>query len=280
MKGVDISKYQAKLTIAQIKEAGYDFAILRGGYSTNGIIRKKMIDKSFEKFYSQAKEIGFPVGCYWYSTAKAMAEGKAEAQFFYKNCLQGKQFEMPIYIDVEDGNWQSHDKKGVTDAIIAFCDYLEDRGYYAGVYASLSWFNSKIDVSRLKDYTKWVAKWVMNANSKPTVPFSAFDLWQYSDNGRIAGYTVDVDQAYINFPEIIKKAKKNGCFTVESTSKPQETAPQSQSEQSNVVKLHVVKAGETLSYIAKKYNTSVDVLVKKNGIQDKNKIYVGQRLKI
>ena len=279
MRGVDISKYQAKLTIVQIKEAGYEFAIIRGGYSTNGAIRLKKVDSAFEKFYSQAKAIGFPVGCYWYSTAKTMAEGEAEAKFFYKNCLQGKQFEMPIYIDVEDNNWQSRDKKGVTDAIVAFCEYLEERGYYAGVYASLSWFNSKIDVSRLKNYTKWVAKWVLNANSKPTVSFSAFDLWQYTDNGRIAGQTVDVDQAYIDFPSVIKKAGKNG-FIDGSTSKPQETAPQKQSEQSNVARIHVVKAGETLSGIALKYKTTVDSLVKKNGIKDKNKIYVGQRLKI
>lgn len=279
MKGVDISKYQAKLTIAQIKGAGFEFAILRGGYSTYGIIRKKMIDKSFENFYKQAKEIGFPVGAYYYSTAKTMAEGEAEAKFFYKNCLQGKKFEMPIYIDVEDNNWQSHDKKGVTDAIIGFCNYLESKNYYVGVYASLSWYNTKIDVSRLNNYTKWVAKWVVGANSKPSVSFSAFDMWQYTDNGHIAGHQVDVNQVYIDFPSIIKKARKNG-FIDGSTSKPQETAPQKQSEQSNVARIHVVKAGETLSGIALKYNTTVDALVKKNGIKDRNKIYVGQRLKI
>ena len=272
MKGIDISKYQANLTIAQIKSAGYEFAILRGGYSTYGIIRKKMIDSAFEKFYQQAKTIGFPVGAYWYSTAKTMAEGEAEAIFFYKNCLQGKKFEMPIYIDVEDKNWQSNDKKGVTDAIIGFCNYLESKNYYVGVYASLSWFNNKIDVSRLKHYTKWVAKWVVSANTKPTVSFSAFDMWQYTDNGHIAGHQVDVDQAYIDFPSVIKKAGKNGYAKETQVSEPKETT--------NVTRIHVVKAGETLSAIALKYNTTVDALVKKNGIKDKNKIYVGERLKI
>lgn len=272
MKGIDISKYQSNLSIAEVKEAGYEFAILRGGYSTNGIIRKKKIDNAFERFYQQAKKIGFSVGAYYYSTAKTKAEGEAEATFFYKNCLQGKQFEMPIYIDVEDNNWQSQDKKGVTDAIIGFCEYLEARGYYVGVYASLSWFNTKIDVSRLKKYTKWVAKWVVSANSKPTVSFSAFDMWQYTDNGHIAGYQVDVDQAYIDFPTVIKKAEKNGYGKETQVSKPKEST--------NVSTIHVVKAGETLSGIAKKYNTTVDALVKKNGIKDKNKIYVGQRLKI
>lgn len=43
---------------------------------------------------------------------------------------------------------------------------------------------------------------------------------------------------------------------------------------------HTVQKGETLSLIAKKYNTTVDTLVKKNGIKNKNLIYVGQVLKI
>ena len=43
---------------------------------------------------------------------------------------------------------------------------------------------------------------------------------------------------------------------------------------------YVVKAGDTLSEIAKKYNTTVDELVKLNGIKDKNKINVGQKLKV
>lgn len=272
MKGVDISRYQAGLTIAQVKKAGYGFAILRGGYSTYGVIRKKMIDVAFEKFYQQAKAIGFPVGAYWFSTAKTYAEGEAEAKFFYKNCLQGKQFEMPVYIDVEDEHWQAKDKKGVTDAIIGFCEYLEGKGFYVGVYASLSWFNTRIDVSRLKNYTKWVAKWVTSANSKPSVSFSAFDMWQYTDSGKIAGHTVDIDDAFIDFPSIIKKAGKNGFSKGTQAAQPKKTT--------STTTIYIVKAGDTLSGIAKKHNTTVDALVKKNGIKDKNKIYIGQRLKV
>lgn len=272
MKGIDISRYQANLKISQIKSAGYDFAILRGGYSTYGAVRLKKIDSAFEKFYAQAKAIGFPVGAYYYSTAKTSAEGEAEAKFFYKNCLQGKTFEMPIYIDVEDERWQGKDKNGVTNAIIAFCEYLESKGFYVGVYASLSWFTTKIDVDRLNNYTKWVAKWVMTANSKPTVSFSAFDLWQYTDNGKVAGYIVDVDQAYKDFPTIIKKAGKNGFAKGTQAAQPKKTT--------STTTIYIVKAGDTLSGIAKKHNTTVDALVKRNGIKDKNKIYIGQRLKV
>ena len=43
-------------------------------------------------------------------------------------------------------------------------------------------------------------------------------------------------------------------------------------------KTHIVAKGETLSGIAKRYNTTIDALVKANGIPNKNKIYVGQEL--
>lgn len=43
---------------------------------------------------------------------------------------------------------------------------------------------------------------------------------------------------------------------------------------------YTVKAGDTLSAIAKKYNTTVDKIAKDNRIQNKNLIFVGQRLKI
>ena len=44
--------------------------------------------------------------------------------------------------------------------------------------------------------------------------------------------------------------------------------------------LYTVKAGDTLSVIAKKYNTTVDALVKLNGIKNKNLIRTGQVIKI
>lgn len=49
---------------------------------------------------------------------------------------------------------------------------------------------------------------------------------------------------------------------------------------SNSVQTYTVKSGDNLTKIAKQFNTTVDSLVSKNGIKDKNKIYVGQVLKI
>lgn len=44
--------------------------------------------------------------------------------------------------------------------------------------------------------------------------------------------------------------------------------------------IYTVKSGDTLSAIAKKYNTTVNAIAKKNGISNPNLIYPGQRLTI
>lgn len=48
----------------------------------------------------------------------------------------------------------------------------------------------------------------------------------------------------------------------------------------DVSKIHIVKSGDTLSAIAKQYNTTVNALVSLNGIQNKNIIYTGQIIKL
>lgn len=317
-KGIDISSWQSNFKLAKLKPNGYDFAILRGGFTGYGANRVKNKDKSFEDFYKQAKALGLPVGCYWYSCANTKQGGLEEASYFYEHCLKGKQFEYPIYIDVEEPRWQAKDKTGVTDAIIAFCDYLEIKGYYVGIYASLSWFNNIIQTSRLNRFTKWVACW---SSRKPAFKFNAFDMWQYSSSDYIAGTKMDCNQVFVDFPAIIKKMGKNG-YTAESgkEDKPAEPVKPNpvktvaelaqecidgkwgngavrknkltkagydydavQAEVNRILKkevIYTVKKGDTLSAIAKKYKTTVSALAKKNNIKNVDLIHVGQKIKI
>ena len=272
MKGIDISKHNAGLKLGDVKKAGYDFVIIRGSVTGYGADRRKSKDFCFENFYMQAKRVGLLVGCYHYSCAKTYAEGEDEARFLYENCLKGKQFEMPIYIDVEEIRWQANDKKGVTDAILGFCDFLESKKYYAGVYSSLSWFGSKIDVEKLNNITKWVARWSVGANQKPQVSFSAFDMWQYTDSAKVGGKRVDSDICYRDFTKAIKDLGLNGFSEVSESLNPSAKPQKAQT--------YIVKKGDTLSKIALMYHITVDDLVKKNGIKDKNKIFVGQVLNV
>lgn len=306
MKGIDLSTFQRGVKIS--RKTGVDFIILRAGFTGYGAGRTKNKDAMFESFYNACKSANIPVGAYWYSCANTRASGIAEAQYIYENCLKNKSFEFPIYIDIEETIWQIGQKKGVTDAILGFCEYLEKKGFVAGVYSSPSWFRNQIDTKRLDKITKWVANW---RATKPDFEFSHFDVWQNSDNGRIDGVRVDTDIAYRDFPTEIKAAGKNG-FKAENKPKKtneeiaeevcrglwdngderkkklkaagydydaiQKIVTQMMSEKKDTV--YVVKKGDTLTAIAKKYNTTINKLKADNGIKNANLIYVGQKIVI
>lgn len=206
--GIDISSYQSDINISSIRNS-VGFIILRAGFTGwGGDGTGKNKDNCFERFYQDCKKNNIPVGCYWFSCANTYDKGKAEAEYLYNNCLQGKQFEYPIYIDVEDSHHQQGNKRGVTDAIKGFCEYLEAKKYYVGVYGSdISTFQDKVYLDELKDYDKWVARY----GAKPRY-VKNYQMWQSSESGRINGYgeNIDTDYVYIDYPSIIKNKGFNG----------------------------------------------------------------------
>ena len=164
-KGIDISTFQGKLSEQDwrnIKNSGIDFAIIRIGYTGYGTQKSKQKDDQFENNYAQCKKIGMPVGVYWYSCAVTEEEAIEEAKLTLKY-LEGKQLEYPVYIDTEDNHdikkyskesQYSIGKNRLTKVINAYCKYIEDRNYYVGIYASLSWLNNQLILDDLKAYDK------------------------------------------------------------------------------------------------------------------------------
>ena len=202
--GIDISKWQKGFNFDKAVSEGVEFVILRGAYSMSK-------DTCFEEFYKACKARNIPVGVYHYSMAKTVAEAKNEANFLITNVLKGKQFEYPIYMDVEDKTQIELDKTLLTDIVVAFCETLENAGYYVGIYSSASFFKSCMDESRLTPYDKWIAQW----STKCTYSGN-YGMWQFGGEtnlvrtNKIAGVTCDQDYVYKDYPTIIKGAGLNG----------------------------------------------------------------------
>ena len=218
MKGIDISKYQADLDLSILKNNEIKFVILRAGFTGWGTGVDYNKDRTFENFYNQAKNLGIPVGAYWYSCANTKEKGIAEANYMYENCLKGKQFEYPVYIDVENSHHQVGNKNGVTDAIIGFCETLENLGYYVGIYASdISGFKDKMVINKLTAYDKWVARY----GSKPSY-VTNYGMWQYTSKGKLNGYkgNIDMNVSYKDYPSIIKSNDLNGYSKIIDTAPP------------------------------------------------------------
>ena len=210
MTGIDVQRWQGIIDFNKVKtDNRVQFAIIKAGGSDAGIYK----DPMFEINYRGFKAIGVPVGAYYFvgpgfiSANDGLADAKRFAQL-----LDGKQFEMPVYVDVE-ANFQAG-KQAVTDAVIAFCDYMESRGFYVGIYGSdISTFKEKVDLTRLNKYTLWVARY----GSKPSY-VKSYAMWQFtstysSGEARIPGITsngLDRNYCYVDFPSIIKSVGLNG----------------------------------------------------------------------
>ena len=323
--GIDISAYQQGIDFSRVKSEGVEFVILRAGYTGYGDGISKAKDSQFENFYSQCKNAELNVGAYWFSCANTYEKGADEANWMYENCLKGKQFEYPIYLDVEEDGGNRHylsgsGKSGVTAGIKGFCETLEAKGYYVGIYANSYWFNTYIDAEIPKRFDCWVANW---SSANPSSP--EHGMWQFGGetnvirSNKIAGMTVDQDYAYKDYASIIKNGKMNGFGEESSAPAPVVDNKKSNEEIANEViagkwgngddrknrlaaagynysaiqaivnqkagktskeQTYTVKSGDTLSKIASKYGTTYQAIALLNGIANPDKIYEGQILRI
>ncbi|WP_288168074.1 GH25 family lysozyme, partial [Ruminococcus sp. CAG:379] len=82
--------------------------------------------------YSGAKAVGIPVGAYWYSYAMNENEARQEADVFL-SVIKGKQFEMPVYFDLEEKKQFDLGKEKVSAIMRAFLEKVESAGYFTGL---------------------------------------------------------------------------------------------------------------------------------------------------
>lgn len=208
-KGIDISEYQNNINYDKLKADGIEFVIIRCGYGRN----ESQKDSLFEQHYANCKRVGLKVGAYLYSYANTEEGARLEAE----NCLrfiQGKNFDLPIFYDVEDAKTTGKaDKYTITKMCQIFCDRIIAGGYQAGVYASLYWFDEKMYIEELEKYNIWLAQW----NDKITANFRV-DIWQYTSDGHIEGIRgrVDMNNCYKYF-DINEDTKETGIYQNGST---------------------------------------------------------------
>ena len=200
VKGIDVSKWQGDINFTKVKDSGVEFIIIRAGYGDGNR------DVYFEQNYRNAKAAGLHIGAYWYSYADSTEAAKKEALAFAK-VLSGKQFDYPVYFDIEEKSQLSQGKDFCSNLITTFCTEMENQGYFAGFYTSLSHLSSVVTDAVKKRFTVWVAQWADKCSYT-----DAYGIWQYSSKGSIPGISgnVDLDYSYIDFPATIKGGGFNG----------------------------------------------------------------------
>lgn len=173
IKGVDLSTWN-DVDYEELKSKGIEFAIIRCGYGKDSGQK----DEDFEKHYAGCKAAGIKVGAYHYSYCTKVENAELEAE----NCLsyiEGKEFDLPIFYDLEENKIAALGMDQVTQIALRFCKKIKEAGYKAGVYANLNWFKNYIRPQALiiEGNYIWLAQW----NNEITADFPV-DVWQNTDD--------------------------------------------------------------------------------------------------
>ena len=121
--------------------------------------------------------------------------------------LKGKQFEYPIYFDLEEQKAFDTGKENCSAMVHAFCEVLEKAGYWAGLYTSRSPLGTHIEDDIKTRYALWIAEYGSKLNYSGSV-----GIWQHSCKGSVDGISgdVDLDTGYIDYAAKVKAAGLNG----------------------------------------------------------------------
>lgn len=190
-KGIDVSKHQGEIDWAKVAADGVKFAFIRvgnRGYGSGAIVE----DAQFENNIKGAIANGIQVGVYFFSQAINEEEALEEAKFVLEKVAPYR-VQCPIVLDVEkvadsEARMNQITSEQRTANTLVFLETVKEAGYDVMLYHNMEMGLLMLDLAQFEEYGKWFAYY----NKEIYYPY-AFDVWQYSDKGRINGISGDVD---------------------------------------------------------------------------------------
>ena len=257
-EGLDVSEFQGKIDWNRVRSDGKTAVYIRSSLGND------YIDARFEENYAGAKAAGLIVGFYHYVTAENTAQAREQARFFV-DVIKGKSFEMRPVMDFEYfGDLSSNQINAIGKA------FLDELVSYGGKEAVV--YTDDYDAKTLwepeitENYPLWIAQWDV-AYPSYTDRWSGWVGWQYTDGGTVSGISTgstDLDR----FTDGILVSDSSA---ISGTPAKQTTVG------CRLIRV-TVRSGDTLWGISRRYGTTVNSIVKLNGIVNPDLIYVGQKL--
>lgn len=180
--GIDVSYYQQEITWSRVRKAGIRYAFIR--HSDGATI----VDARFARNWRDAKRVGVLRGAYQYFRPNESALAQAD---LLANALGRDPGELPPVIDVED-----HGGLGAAQleaAVRAWVDRVRTRlGVEPIVYTGPEFWRDRARNADLTRQPLWIAHYTRGCPTVPA-PWTAWTLWQHTDNGRVPGIDGPVD---------------------------------------------------------------------------------------
>ena len=192
MIGIDVSKWQGDIDYSKVKEEGVEFVFIKLG-GQNGLGGEYYIDPKFERNINGFKEVGIPVGLYFYSYDNSIESAKKSALWVLDQ-IKNYEIDLPIAFDFE--SWSSFNSfhmsmRTLLKTFESFANTLKNNGYDSMLYGSKNYLEK---VWPKTDYPIWLAHYTSKTDYN-----SSFKCWQRTSSAKISGITantVDFDICY------------------------------------------------------------------------------------
>jgi LysM repeat protein len=234
------------------------------------------------------------------------AEAQEEVSLIAKH-IDVKACELGVWCDSEmsndgQGRGDKLNREQRTIANKAFINAVNLRGGHGGLYCGYYWLRDNLNMNEFKTTPFWLACYL----SEPLYRGDNLYMWQFTSRNGFGisyfGASLDCNYQYKGFgtPSAPKKSVDelarevldgkwgNGKDRVDRLTAAGYDYNTVQKRVNELIaerdkpkyKTYVVKRGDTLSAIARRYNTTVSKLAADNGIKNPNLIYPGQVIKI
>ncbi len=265
-EGMDVSVYQGNIDFKKVKEDGIQVVYIK---SSQGF---SYIDPKFERNYQRAKENGLKVGLYHYVTARTESEARRQAQFFV-SLASGKSIDCKLAMDFE--RFGSLNKEEINRVGLAFLREVERlSGKQVILYSNAFTANTIWEGENTK-YPLWIAEYgVERPQNNGT--WESWTGWQFTDVGRVRGIEGNVDRD--KFTKEIFLDDNTEVPPVDNPNKEENENGGEENPTPEKTKKITIRWGDTLTALARKYNTTISKLVSLNGIANPNLIYAGETL--
>ena len=216
--GIDISEHNGIVDWNWVESSGeVDFVMLRAGYGQTSV------DKHFRNNALMCNTLGIPIGIYWFSYAKTVADAEREANACLET-IKDYKITYPVAFDFEDDSVRVAKNNGVyvgqglaTDMAMAFLRKIKSAGYHATLYSNPAYLVQYFEPRILENFSLWLAQWPANPNPEVRPPQQPV-IWQYSAKGKIPGIRTDVDLnvSYVDY-ELEEAQKPESSDSVDIT---------------------------------------------------------------
>lgn len=197
VQGIDISHYQPTVDWDAVKTS-VSFIFVKATDNTG------VVDSRFAAHWSGAKKAGLPRGAYHFFHPKYDVDTQVAN---FTQHLKSDPGELPPVVDVEEfkHEYDSFTCEELAGKLQRFSQGVEKAlGRKPMIYTNhQTWQMSFCNHPYFTDHFLWLAQYTSQPSLQPKLPagWKRWHFWQYSESGKVAGISAQVDQSYFNGTE-------------------------------------------------------------------------------